>query len=219
MSETRELKEFWDRNALAWSEVIAQDGVGSRRSTTPALLEEILRWRPRSLLDAGCGEGFLAAFAEIRALHYRGFDGSAELVATARARRGDFFTHLSYEDWVGGARPWPAGFDLIVFNFSLFEKELAPLLRQASRWLNPEGHLLIQTLHPTALPEGSSGWQRENFQSMPGHFVGSMPWYGRRESEWREQFTAAGLQVTGVRGVEHEGRPASMIFTLQAGLS
>ena len=79
--------ESWHRNADAWSAAVRERRIESRAlATDQAITEAVLGRAPRSVLDIGCGEGWLARALAARGIQVLGID--ANPVLTARARAG-----------------------------------------------------------------------------------------------------------------------------------
>lgn len=207
------MDNFWEKNAEAWSQVMSLQGIASRQVTNKAALERIFALKPRSVLDLGCGEGFLSEPLRAQNIFYHGLDGSAELIRLARNKYGDFFETVSYEN-LAKWRP-SRKFDLAVFNFSLFEENLAPLLQTVRKLVVPDGRVLIQTLHPSALKDDKSGWNIEDFKTMSVPFSGTMRWYGRTLLDWRNLFIESGWILATTTEPVYESKPASIIFELK----
>lgn len=207
---------FWDQNAQAWAEVIRSQGIASRAVTTQALLQKIFSPAPESVLDLGCGEGFLSAEVRKRNIFYHGVDASPKLIEIARREHGDFFSAVSYEDLRKKNWQAPRPFDLAVFNFSLFAEKISPLLQAVRSLLKPDGRVLIQTLHPCfALPVYRSAWNKEDFKTMSVPFSGSMDWYGRTLQDWFQEFAQSQWRVESLQEPLLDARPASIIFELR----
>lgn len=205
---------FWDTNAQAWSTLIDSQGIPSRQSTTPAVLDVIRSLKPQSILDVGCGEGFLAPLFLQQGWAYLGLDGSEKLVELAKKKQQANFEAVSYEQII--AKKWqaPRSFDVVLFNFALFDDKVAPLLAQFRSCLTAQGRLVIQTLHPLSMKEYKSGWNIEDFKGMSVPMSGAMPWYGRTLSDWLAEFKEAGFIVEALKEPLHDGKVASVIFVL-----
>ena len=62
--------ESWHQNADSWTGAVRDHQIESRRlATDAAVVKAVLDRHPRTVLDVGCGEGWLA-----RALHAQGID-------------------------------------------------------------------------------------------------------------------------------------------------
>jgi 2-polyprenyl-3-methyl-5-hydroxy-6-metoxy-1,4-benzoquinol methylase len=208
-------KEFWNANAEAWSEVIKSQGIPSRSVTIPALLKIIESLNPESILDIGCGEGFLAPLLLKEGIDYHGLDVSEKLVEMAKEKFGPRFEQVSYDEITNLTWNPDRKFDLVLFNFSLFEENISKLLEISQSFLNPQGGLLIKTLHPCfGMTEYKSGWNTEDFKTMSVPFSGTMPWYGRTLSDWHHEFRKAGLSLRGLYEPKSEVKALSIIFEL-----
>lgn len=103
-----------------------------------------------SILDAGCGEGYLARdLARRGARHVTGVDRSAALVDAAAAA-ADGQAGLSFKVGDIAGLPLPDGqFDLVVVNHVLNDvPDIAAPVSEFARVLRPGGRLVILMLHP-----------------------------------------------------------------------
>jgi 2-polyprenyl-3-methyl-5-hydroxy-6-metoxy-1,4-benzoquinol methylase len=188
--------DFWEENAESWARTIAEQAIESRKLTNAAILESISKDSPRSVLDVGCGEGWLTAELIERGMPCLGVDGSETLITIARKKHGPYFETASYEQITSGA--WkPTGranpfFEAAVFNFSLFGEDLSPLLRAVAKLLLPRGKIYIQTLHV----HGPDEWRTEDFKTLKIPFQGGLRWYARTSSSWLKLFSESGLKVS-----------------------
>jgi 2-haloacid dehalogenase len=210
--ENRKNKFFWEENAKSWTEVLESNAIASRSVTGPAVIGEILKRRPATVLDIGCGDGWLSDAIHAESIQYFGIDGSKGLIDIARARRTGEFQHVSYEDISGGWQP-AMSMELIIFNFSIFEENPLDLLKHVHSFMNSTGTLIIQTLNPRATKKDE--WQVEEFKTIPGKFKGTMPWFSRTLASWQYLFKQANFEVEEIVEPVIEGRPASMIFILK----
>lgn len=178
--------------------------IESRRvATDAAIVTAVLEQQPQTVLDLGCGEGWLARALTERGIEVVGIDGSAALIDAARQLGGAEFHALPYRELATLAR----AFDLAVANFSLFEEDLHDLLANI-----PARTLVVQTVHPSFAE--ADGWQVETFARMPGQWPEPMPWYFRRQASWTAELERAGWPVREAREVAHPetGDGLSMIF-------
>ncbi len=217
------LARSWDDNAAKWTRAVRQGLIASRREATDAaIVEAVLRHNPKRLLDAGCGEGWLLRrLRQDSGCTAIGIDASEQLIAAARQAdpNGDYRV-LPYDRLRFDGAGLGAAFDAIVFNFALFDEELAPLLVDAAALLAPRGILVIQTLHPDLSPLAPSGdgwrgagWHCEDFAAFAEPGWRPMPWFGRDRESWRAVIAEAGLELrehAEPRGAE---RPLSLLMT------
>jgi 2-polyprenyl-3-methyl-5-hydroxy-6-metoxy-1,4-benzoquinol methylase len=144
-------KEFWEKNAEPWAHAIQSHHLESRKVTNPAVIHAIAQEKPASVLDLGCGEGWIAAQLSPKGIEYTGLDFSEKLIEFARGQTPQAtFEAVGYDEMIQGEWKSPSAFDLAVFNFSLFDENITPLLRKVASFIKPSGVILIQTLHPRA---------------------------------------------------------------------
>ena len=211
-------RDFWDKNAEPWRQAIQSRLIESRKITNPAIIQEIVCRQPRSVLDLGCGEGWIASQLVPEGIQYTGFDFSSKLIEIAkRSYPNASFESLSYDDLIQERWKKPNLFDLVVFNFSLFDEDLRPILRKASTYMKSSGSILVQTLHPCfTLSPYVDGWKTEDFKSFPIPFDGTMPWYGRTLESWSKTFSESGLKLEKISEPLNPATqiPVSLIFAL-----
>lgn len=214
---SEQLDRSWDSNATAWTRVVRDRLIDSRRvATDAAIVEAITSLSPRSILDVGCGEGWLCRAAEERGIRATGFDGSAALIEAAREEGKGPYHHLRYRDLAKLPSLASETFDAAVCNFSLLDEEIEAVLRHVASVVRPGGRLVIQTVHPWAgQGDGpySDGWRTEDFTAFPGEFREPMPWYFRTLTSLSEEIRNAGLVIDRVAEPRHPetGEPVSLI--------
>ena len=141
--------DSWHTNAAPWTAAVREQRIESRRLVTDgAIIDAVIRLQPRSVLDLGCGEGWL-----VRALAARGVpktigvDVIPALIDQARAAGGGEFHVASFE--AIARDELQVTVDVVVANFALIGKEsVDALIQSAPKLLNGGGALVIQTLHP-----------------------------------------------------------------------
>lgn len=203
-----QLAQSWRANADAWTRVVREGRIESRRlATDAAILSAILDQSPRRVLDVGCGEGWLCRALSAYGIEAVGVDGSASLIESARVAGGGHFQVLSYEELaIHPERVVRSDFDVVVCNFALLQEDLAPLLRALYSLLRPGGVLAMQTVHPwSARAEGpyADGWRTETFAAFGAEFPESMPWYFRTLSSWVGVLHQAGYRIDELREPAH----------------
>ena len=209
--------DSWDHNAEPWTKAIRENRIESRSLVTnQAILDAINSRSPRTVLDIGCGEGWL-----IRALANDGIKGigvdvvPALIEQAARAGGGDFRV-MSYEQIAAGALD--VRVDVAVANFSLIgEEAVAKLLSRVYQLLVPTGSLVIQTLHPVVANGDEpyvDGWRPGNWAGFSSDFTDPAPWYFRTIESWLDLLKNSGFSRVETREPIHPvtKKPASIIF-------
>ena len=171
---------------------------------------------PKSVLDIGCGEGWLARELSGRGIDVLGIDVTAQLIEEAQRAGGGQFRTASYEDIAAGRVT--ASVDVAVCNFALLGKEsVDSLFRSIPSLLNHHGSFIVQTLHPImACGDGPyrDGWREGSWNGFASEFTDPAPWYFRTLESWVRLFTEHTLRMLDLREPLHPqtGKPASIIF-------
>jgi 2-polyprenyl-3-methyl-5-hydroxy-6-metoxy-1,4-benzoquinol methylase len=203
------MKDFWEENAENWVTLIETQSIPSRQVTSPAIINRILDRGFHSILDVGCGEGWIGSFLAPK-MEYYGIDGSFGLIEAAKQKNPGHFEQVSYEDL--SDRKWNPGrkFDAAVFNFSILDEKITELLRATSELVVSHGTILIQTLRVE-----KEGWNVEDFKAMEKPMKGTMPWYGRTRDSWFQLFKECQLEVEEVAEPQENGKIFSILFVLR----
>ncbi|HEY1997043.1 class I SAM-dependent methyltransferase [Paraburkholderia sp.] len=209
--------ESWQHNAQPWISAVRGGEIESRRLVTDtAVLDAVLACRPATVIDLGCGEGWLALALLARGIEVTGIDAIATLVEAARQAGVSDCRLMSYEQIAAGELALQA--DTVVCNFSLLGKQAVDdLLRAVPTMLKPGGKLVVQTLHPLAacgdLPY-VDGWRPGSWAGFSDAFSDAPPWYFRTLHTWIELLQASGLTLDALHEPlnPNTARPASVIF-------
>jgi 2-polyprenyl-3-methyl-5-hydroxy-6-metoxy-1,4-benzoquinol methylase len=217
----REILQSWIANSNPWIRTVQHGEIESRKlATNAAITEAVAALEPATVLDVGCGEGWLCRALESQGIAAYGVDGSPVLIEEALSTGSSKFLVQSYADIIVRGVVWSQMFDVIVCNFSLFGKDsTAPLLRALHPHLAVDGHMVIQTLHPSNPSIDAtdvSGWRTESWEGMQGSYSAPYQWYYRTSRDWHALFRASGLIIEDVSEVLHPARniPWSIIFKL-----
>ena len=212
--------ESWRKNAAPWTAAVRDNRIDSRvRVTNQAIVDAVVDRAPNSVLDIGCGEGWLVRALAVRGIRAIGVDAVPDLIDQATHAGGGEFHVASYEDIVDGR--FEAAVDVAVANFSLIGKEsVEGLVRRAPSLLTPGGALVVQTLHPVIacgeLPY-VDGWRAGSWSGFSDDFTDPAPWYFRTLEGWVALIASANLRLVEMREPLHPitARPASVIFVAE----
>jgi 2-polyprenyl-3-methyl-5-hydroxy-6-metoxy-1,4-benzoquinol methylase len=216
LSDAR-IVDSWRKNASPWTTAVRENQIASRALVTnKAIVDAVLGRSPRTVLDIGCGEGWLARALAERGVSAVGVDVVPALIEQARKAGGGDFRISSYEDIAAGRLD--VSVDLVVANFSLIGKEsVEGVIRRAPSLLNSRGSLVIQTLHPVASCGDESyadGWRTGSWAGFSEEFSDPAPWYFRTMESWETLLADSGFRILETREPVHPetGKPASVIF-------
>ena len=209
--------DAWARNAEPWTVAVREQQIESRRLVTDqAIVDAVLDRSPRLVLDLGCGEGWLARALAANGVSVIGIDAVPALVEQARLAGGGDFRVASYEA-LAANQPGLC-VDAVVCNFSLLgDASVEGLFDIIPSLLQPQGRLLVQTLHPVAACGDQpyrDGWRTGSWTGFHAGFSDPAPWYFRTLESWSRLFSNHGLRLLEIREPTHPqtGRPASVIF-------
>lgn len=211
----------WEENAGEWNRLIDKAKIASRNFTDNAILRFTFSLNGENILDIGCGEGWLTRALANKGRTVTGVDATAELIAKAKQKGPGHYYQLTYAEIVSGKNIPNAPFDIIVFNFSIYDedKPLIKLLDNLSICLKATGKIVIQTLHPFYLIQKElpyqSQWMQNAWEGLPGNFTNGHKWYARTMEDWISVFKRAGLQLNNIKEIKNDdGQLLSIIFGL-----
>lgn len=209
--------DSWEKNASPWSAAVRGGYIESRKLITDkAIVEAVLSHSPESVLDIGCGEGWLIRALSSQVAHLVGVDVVPDLIEQAESAGGGHFLVASYEDIAAGAVE--GLFDAVVCNFSLLGKESVEALFVAiPTILKPGGVFIVQTPHPVISNDLHyiDGWRKGSWAGFGSDFIDPAPWYFRTLESWVALFSDNGFRLLAMREPIHPKthKPASVIFT------
>lgn len=212
----KKIVDSWEKNASQWTAAVRGGRIESRRLITDkAIVEAVLSYSPESVLDIGCGEGWLIREISTQVTHLVGVDVVPNLIEQAKTAGGGDFLLASYDAISAGAIQ--GLFDVVVCNFSLLGKDsVEALFSSVSMYLKPGGVFIVQTLHPVVAGEQSyvDGWRDGSWAGFGSEFTDPAPWYFRTLESWVALFLANGLELLEMREPMNPKthKPASVIF-------
>jgi 2-polyprenyl-3-methyl-5-hydroxy-6-metoxy-1,4-benzoquinol methylase len=209
--------DSWHKNAVPWTVAVRSGQIESRKLITDRqVIETILSYSPKSVLDLGCGEGWLTRELSSRGIQTIGVDAIPDLIERAKTAGIADFRSLSYEQIAAGKLA--ISVDAIVCNFSLFGKEsVEQLFKILPSLLNPDGAFIVQTLHPIMacgdLPY-QDGWREGSWNGFHADFTDPAPWYFRTLENWTTLFIESGFNLIKIAEPIHPTtqQPASIVF-------
>ncbi len=217
LSQERQIIDSWHKNAAPWIVAIQERQIVSRQLVTDrAIVDTVASYGGNTVLDLGCGEGWLTRALVDLGLDVLGTDIVPELIERARQSDRSRFELASYAEIAAGKLSQK--FDLAIANFSLLgDESVRGLFRSMPTLLHPGGAFIVQTLHPTIacgnLPY-VDGWRNSSWAGFSDDFSDPAPWYFRTLTSWVELYTTSGLKIVEIREPlhPHTHQPASAIF-------
>lgn len=208
--------ESWRKNAAPWVKAIEDGEIESRIAVTnQAVLDAILQAKPTSLLDIGCGEGWLIRELTKLGIKCFGMDVVSEFAAYIQ-NAGAEFVECPYEEFV--ADVFQERFDVLASNFSLLGKESTEnVVTTSKELLNDEGAFIVQTIHPREVSDEENyldGWREGSWAGFSDEFVDPAPWYFRTMESWETLFQKAGYSNLSISEPRHPvtGKRLSALF-------
>lgn len=213
--------ESWHRNVAPWTAAVRENQIESRRlATNDAIVRAIMDRKPSTMLDIGCGEGWLVRALSEHGVTGMGVDAVPALIEGAARAGGGEFRVASYEDIAAGTLR--TSVDVAVANFALIgEDSVVNLLRAVPSLLAPGGAFLIQTIHPLMASVDQpyvDGWRQGSWAGFSSEFTDPAPWYFRTLESWTRLINGSGLRLVEIREPINPmtQKPASVIFISKA---
>lgn len=210
----------WDAAAPAWTRAVREVRDPARAVAEDTLVRLVRQVPTGPILDAGCGEGWFERALVGHRDAVTAFDGSREMLSLARAAAPDAadYRDLTFDEAVADPRRLGGAFGTIVFNFSLLEERITPILEAVAATLFPYGRVFIQAAHPS-MTDAAGGTYRDGWRTLAEAAPGvplepGVPWYFRTFSRWILELRRAGLLLVETFEPLHPqtGRPVSLII-------
>jgi len=205
-----EIREFWNRVAEDWKIQVGSCGDSNRiLNSDPVLWAFAGDVEGLTVLDAGCGTGYLSKQLSDRSAHVTGVDLSECMIAIARAD----YPGIDFRvDSCATLHTIPdAYFDLVIANYVLMDVlDLEATMNAFHRVLRRQGACVLVFSHP-CFPQGSATtieaggtsylWPFPYFERTKcvdppwAHFTSEFIWFHRPLSDYWKAFKAAGFDV------------------------
>lgn len=212
-----EIVNSWKNNAKQWVSAVRGEEIESRiLITNKAIISAVLEREPKTVLDIGCGEGWLVRELGQNEISSLGIDVVSELIKSAKKEGGGRFKKLSYENL--SFANLKEKFDVVVCNFSLLGNEsVLQVFEHVSSLLNDSGSFIVQTIHPVAACGNGKyidGWREGSWVGFNEKFRNPAPWYFRTMETWEAMFMNNGFSLSKkLEPINHKiNAPASVIF-------
>jgi 2-polyprenyl-3-methyl-5-hydroxy-6-metoxy-1,4-benzoquinol methylase len=150
-TETEMLPSRWDANASFWVQIIREHRDKYRNELTdPAILQAIGQPDGLTVLDAGCGEGYLSRILAGKGATVTGVDFSAKQIEAAQTHNLADTLTVSFDVASVDEMPYAENmFDLVVCNHVLNDLyDPSKAIKEFARVLRSGGRLVILMLHP-----------------------------------------------------------------------
>ena len=207
----------WNAHPDTWNRPGSDGPAQSPRAITDAaIVEAVASGLPPGgrVLDAGCGDGWLARALAAMGAVVHGIDADPAQIEAARTQGQATFAVLAYEMAATDPALLGGPFDAVVFNDSLPGDRIRGTLRAAAESLDVGGRVLIHTAHPVALAMTyEDGWH-EPGTTLGGGYATTDPQYRRTFAGWLAELDAVGLRLAHCREPRHPetGAPLSLIL-------
>lgn len=157
------IQKQWEENAEAFANLIAGAGTPHHKNILNPCVEELLGdVKGKSLLDAGCGEGYLARHYTKKGAEVVAIDLSPSLIETSEKITDREGLHIDYR--VGDVCHIESipneTFDIVLSNLVLLNIPcLEDALKEFYRVLKKGGYLVFSIVHPAFNFYGPGSWE------------------------------------------------------------
>jgi 2-polyprenyl-3-methyl-5-hydroxy-6-metoxy-1,4-benzoquinol methylase len=160
----KQISQSWDKLADKWAGGYTEYGDMNREHVIdPIILRLAGLVKGLSVLDAGCGNGYLCRLLAKRGAKVAGIDISKRFIGIAQQREKETPLNISYH--VGSIcdlSMFQAGpFDVIISNLVLMDVlDLGKAIKELWRVLKRNGRLIFSIMHPCFSSSPVHGWMK-----------------------------------------------------------
>lgn len=211
----QEMLRLWDDRAIDWDIQVGEDGDSNRiLNSDPVLWSFVGNVAGRSVLDAGCGTGYLSRQLCLKGARATAADFSPQMIkiAQARARQKNLDIDFHVDSCTELKMLQDGQFDIVISNYVLMDLvDLEAVMRAFNRVLKSGGIAVLVFSHP-CFPQGESAtlsedgsvcyrWAFSYFERMRRsdppwkHFTTPFVWLHRPLSDYWKAFKGAGFCV------------------------
>jgi len=157
----QEVARYWDKNANVWADHVRQGWDAYREYfNNPAFFEFVGDLSGKTVLDAGCGEGYNTRLFARSGARMTGVDISERMIELARREEQREPLGIRYEvaSFSDLSLFGDASFDAVVSSMALMDgPDFEGAVHEIYRVLRPGGELMFSITHPCFLTKGF-GW-------------------------------------------------------------
>jgi len=192
----QKIVDSWKSNVDPWVSAVRMNEIKSRYLiTNKAIIDAVVKNKVNSVLDVGCGEGWLVRELNKVGISSLGVDVVEKFIDSAQKEGGGRYKTVSYEEL--SYSELRETFDSVVCNFSLLGNEsVTGLFKKIPSLLNNNGLFIVQTIHPVVGCGDlnyEDGWREGSWAGFSDNFVDPAPWYFRTMETWKNLFLSNGF--------------------------
>ena len=210
-----EVQEFWNRVAADWQIQVGDDGDSNRiLNSDPILWKFVGEVRNISILDAGCGTGYLSRKLAVKGAKVTGIDLSEKMIAIAKEKSAteNYKIDFYVDDCSKLDKLCDRCFDVVIANYVLMDvPDLAGAIAAFNRVLKLGGYAVLIFSHP-CFPQGKArvtqngkevnySWSFPYFERQKcieppwKHFTSEFIWFHRPLSDYWKTFKSFGFEI------------------------
>jgi len=155
------IQEQWESNAQAFSDLVGGKGTPHHRKILNPCVEKLLgNVKDKRLLDAGCGEGYLARYYAKKGASVTGIDLSQSLIETSEKLTDEGIVDYRVDNVCNMESVPDDEFDIVLSNLVLLNIPcLDEAINEFHRVLKERGILVFSIVHPAFNFYGPGSWE------------------------------------------------------------